>query len=117
LDCVGHQDLYCGSPAYLKEQGEVINVGAMADGMWRTVWNWFQNTWRPVWLGGTPRRYIMFSTVSTRDDGIYLLRMVEEGKLKVHIDSVWDMKDAIGAYERAASKRARGKVVIKVKED
>lgn len=114
MDCVGIQSLYEGSPGFLKSQGVLINVGAMY-GMVAAFWYWFQNSWRPVWLGGTPRRYMMFSTVPQREDSMLLLKMMEDGDLRVCVDSVWEMEDVAKAYERMGSKRARGKVVIKVK--
>ena len=114
FDCVGSQELYVKSPAYLKEHGDLINIGAMITGIGEGLWNWFQNTWRPVWLGGTPRKYVMFSTPLDRNEGVLLLRMVEEGKLRVPIDSIWEMEEALKGYERLTSKRARGKVIIKV---
>lgn len=116
LDCVGLQALYVNSPAYLKPDGMVINIGAM-EGAATTFKNWLLNTWWPVWLGGVPRRYIMFSTPPSKDDAIVLIKLVEEGKLKASVDSVFDMGDVIKAYERIATMRARGRVIVKVERD
>ncbi|KAJ5158882.1 Polyketide synthase enoylreductase [Penicillium coprophilum] len=116
LDCVGTQALFANSPAYLKPEGAVINIG-MLEGPYLTVRNVLLNTFLPTWLGGVPRRYIMFSTPPSCDDSIYIARLVEEGRLRVPVDSVFEMKDAIRAYERISTKRARGKVVIKVRDD
>lgn len=116
LDCVGLQALYVNSPAYLKPDGIVINIGSM-EGSGSMIKNWILNTWRPTWLGGVPRRYIMFSTPPTKDDAIVLIKLVEEGKLKISVDSVFRMEDAIRAYERVGSMRARGRVIVKVERD
>ena len=116
LDCVGLQTLYINSPAYLKPDGIVINIGSMESTV-ATLKNWIFNTWWPTWLGGVPRRYVMFSTPPSKDDAVVLLKLVEEGKLKISVDSVFSMEDAIKAYERVATKRARGRVVIKVERD
>jgi NADPH:quinone reductase-like Zn-dependent oxidoreductase len=116
LDCAGIQALYSNSPAYLKPLGPVVNVGAF-EGVFKTLGNWFVNTWCPIWLGGVPRRYIMFSTPPTVDSATYTARLIEEGKIRILIDSVWDMEDVVDAYARIATKRARGKVVIKVGKD
>lgn len=116
LDCVGTQALFANSPAYLKPEGAVVNIG-MLEGMYVTACNVLLNRWLPTWLGGVPRRYIMFSTPPSRDDAVYLARLVEEGRLRIPVDSVFEMKDAMSAYERIATKRARGKVVVKVHED
>jgi D-arabinose 1-dehydrogenase-like Zn-dependent alcohol dehydrogenase len=64
-----------------------------------------------------PRRYVMFSTLPSKDDAVVLVKLVEESKLKISVDSVFGMEDAISAYERIATMRARGKVVIKIERD
>ena len=46
-----------------------------------------------------------------------LVKLVEEGKLKISVDSVFSMEDAIRAYERIATMRARGRVIVKVERD
>ena len=99
--------MYVNSPAYLTPDGMMINIGSME----------FFNTWWPTWLGGVPRRYIMFTTPPSKDDAVVLVKLVEEGKLKISVDSVFSMEDAIRAYERIATKRARGRVVVKVERD
>ncbi|KAK3307783.1 uncharacterized protein B0T15DRAFT_508315 [Chaetomium strumarium] len=114
LDCVGSQALFVQSPAYLKPEGAVINIGAL-EGFARTAFSVLSNYWLPTWLGGVPRRYIMFSTPPRRDDAVHLTRLVEEGRLRIPVDSVFEMEDALRAYERIATKRARGKVVVKVR--
>lgn len=116
LDCVGVQALYVTSPAYLKSDGMVINIGSM-EGSGAVIKHWMFNTWWPAWLGGVPRRYVMFSTPPTKEDAVVLIKLVEEGKLKISVDSVFSMEDAISAYERVATKRARGRVMVKVEKD
>lgn len=116
LDCVGLQALYVNSPAYLKPDGMVINIGAM-EGSGAILKNWIVNTWWPTWLGGVPRRYVMFSTPISKDDAVVLVKLVEEGKLKISVDSVFSMEDAIRAYEHVATMRARGRVIVKVERD
>jgi NADPH:quinone reductase-like Zn-dependent oxidoreductase len=116
LDCVGTQPLFVNSPAYLKAEGAVVNIGAL-EGVVATAWNMLFNSWLPTWLGGVPRRYIMFSTPPARDDAVYLARLIEEGRVRIPVDTVFSMDEAVRAYERIASKRARGKVVVKVRSD
>ncbi|KAJ5491585.1 hypothetical protein N7539_003152 [Penicillium diatomitis] len=116
LDCVGTQALYANSPAYLKPEGALINIGFL-EGIFTTTFNVLVNRFLPTWLGGVPRRYITFSTPPTRDAAIYMAKLVEEGHIRIPIDSVYDMEDAIAVYERVATQRARGKVVIKVRSN
>ncbi len=59
----------------------------------------------------------MFPTSPIKDDALVLVKMVEEGELKVAVDSVFEMEDAIQAYERVSTRRARGRVVVKVQRD
>ena len=94
LDTVGVQMLYDSSSAYLKPDGPFINVGAM-EGIGTTLWSGVKNMIWPQFLGGTPRRYIFQQTNPTQDRLKYLIRLVEEGKLKVVIDQVFQMEDAL----------------------
>ena len=94
----------------------VINIGSM-EGSGAIFKNWFFNTWWPTWLGGVPRRYAMFIAPPSKDDAVVLIKLVEEGKLKISVDSVFSMEDAIRAYERVATMRARGRVMVKVERD
>ena len=58
----------------------------------------------------------MFSTPQSRKGVVELLRMVEDKQIRVIIDSVWKMEDAKKGYTVIETKRARGKVIIKVNE-
>jgi NADPH:quinone reductase-like Zn-dependent oxidoreductase len=99
LDTVGIQALYEQSPAYLKPNGVYINVGAFEGVLW-TLWCWAKNTLWPSFLGGTPRRYAMFSTVPNGQTAERLAEMVKEGKLRVVVDSVFKMEDVLEVSPR-----------------
>jgi NADPH:quinone reductase-like Zn-dependent oxidoreductase len=116
MDCVGSQALYENSPRYLCPGGPFVNIGAfdLADGILTQMFRWFMNSWRPTWLGGIPRPYIMFSKTPNMAEVLTLVELVEQGKLKVILDSEFEMEDLIKGYERVTSKRARGKVLIRV---
>ncbi|KAJ5691923.1 hypothetical protein N7462_001346 [Penicillium macrosclerotiorum] len=116
FDCVGTQALFANSPAYLKPEGAVINIGAI-EGIWSTTLGILSNWFLPTWLGGVPRRYIVFSTPPTRMATIHVVDLIEKRGLRVSVDSVFDMENALDAYVRIATKRARGKVVVKVCRD
>jgi NADPH:quinone reductase-like Zn-dependent oxidoreductase len=91
---MGVQMLYSNSPAYLKPDGPFINIGAM-EGIGTTLWSGAKNMICPQFLGGTPRKYIFQQTNPTQDRLRYLVRLVEEKKLKVIIDQVFEMEDAL----------------------
>jgi NADPH:quinone reductase-like Zn-dependent oxidoreductase len=122
LDTVGIQDLHVHSPAYLKEKGLFLDVGVMAVApTWRAFLGLFamlaNNLVYPSFLPrGVVRKYAFFSRSANEEDLRRIVELVEDGKLKVEIDSVWAMQDARGAYEVIDGKRARGKVVVKVQE-
>ena len=63
---------------------------------------------------GVPRRYAFLSGYANEKDHREVKALVEEGKLRVEMDSVWGMGEALQAYERIESQRARGKVVVSV---
>lgn len=54
------------------------------------------------------------SVVATREEMERLRDLVEEGVLRGMVDGCWDFDDALGAYERMGSHRARGKVVVRI---
>lgn len=62
-DCAGLTPaLYPSSPAYLNPAGIFVDICAMATaketgGQVRSFVRLLERTWRPSWLGGTPRRY------------------------------------------------------------
>lgn len=116
LDCVGTQALYTHSPAYLKPEGLVINVGVF-EGLFTQLYNSVVNMAWPRRFGGIPRRYIMFSTPPMLKPGLELIKLMNEGKIRVPIEDEWRFEDVIEAYDRIGSKRARGKIVITVQED
>nr|XP_036574423.1 uncharacterized protein CTRU02_15606 [Colletotrichum truncatum]KAF6780854.1 hypothetical protein CTRU02_15606 [Colletotrichum truncatum] len=115
-NCVGSHALYTNSPTYLRPDGPFVSVGAfgLGDSILTQVAQWFMNTWRPTWLGGIPRPYIFFSNTPKIHEVLSLVEMANQGRLKVILDSEFDVEDLIPAYERVMSKRARGKVLIRM---
>lgn len=94
LDARGTQALFEQSPSYLKPDGLYVNVGDMEGFTW-TLWCWAKNALWPTILGGTPRRYVMFSTTPDGKGAEKLAEIVQAGKLKAVVDSVFDMDRAL----------------------
>ena len=122
-DIVGNKDLHTHCPTYLTEDGLFDSMGAMAEvgnpswaGLLRWVFREKLERFRPVMLGGIPRQHRMHNAFKTQTNSQRVVKIAEEGKLKVPVDSVWKMEDAVKAYEITTSLRARGKVVIAVQE-
>jgi NADPH:quinone reductase-like Zn-dependent oxidoreductase len=122
IDTVGIQELYTSSPAYLKPAGLFINVGAQTLPMrlgpfiglfWMMLLNYIYPSFLPR---GVPRRFAFLSGRANMKDHAEVKKLVEDGKLTVPLDSVWEMEEAMKAYERIESKRAKGKVVVHVQD-
>lgn len=124
IDAVGaSQSLYAASPDYLAPGKPFLAIGTpLANGVslanvLRTVWTQLQNNAWPTWLGGTPRPWMF---VDMAQAGPEVLRMVRdgvaEGRFRGRVDSVWGMEEGREAVERMKSRRARGKVVVKVQD-
>ncbi|KAK0470520.1 hypothetical protein IW261DRAFT_1553740 [Armillaria novae-zelandiae] len=117
LDAVALEDpsLFTYSPAYLAPGGTFVSCGAIQglhpfNLVLKTVLAMF---W-PSWLGGVPRSY---RTVRLAHDasGLEALRqLLEEAQIKPVVDSVYEFKDVLSAYERIMTSRAKGKVVVMV---
>ena len=73
-----------------------------------------------MFLGGTPRKWMMIRTPLDREKMERLLQLVEAGQVKVLIDSIWDVNEGedqvYKAYDRVLSQRAKGKVIVKLVE-
>lgn len=121
VDCVGLNEVFLASPAFLKPDGFYANVGGAQD-MYTLcqslgfLWIVLVNTYFPSILGGTPRRhsFIMMSPeegAATFKDSEYL---VATGQVKMVIDSQFPMEDVLKGYERTMSGRAKGKIVINI---
>lgn len=96
LDTVGSQGLYKASPAFLKPEGPFVNVGTIDAGSQSGgVWRWVKNASLPAALGGVPRKYIMFSAPLSGKNAESLAKFVEEGKLRIVVDSTFALDDAL----------------------
>ncbi|KAJ4290010.1 hypothetical protein N0V88_006811 [Collariella sp. IMI 366227] len=112
FDCVGTQALYSCSPRYLKPEGKFINiVGGWSQG----VVPFIRNKMRPCILGGTPRSYKLFLLNASGRMAQQVADWVEQGVIKeALVDSEFPFEQAVGAYEKLATGRAKGKIVVRV---
>lgn len=133
IDCVGSDDLFRQCASYLDESGVFITivggVGAVPI---------LRSKVLPVALGGVPRRYKLLGLFPDGPIAKEAAKWIEESSFqKFPIDSEYSMDDAVKVlhsprasvvdvlrydanllvsqgYERVASKRSKGKVVVKV---
>ena len=117
LDTVGDQRLYTNSPKYLTQAGIFMNIGDFTLGTARTMVNWILNYTWPTWLGGTPRRFVMFSGDPKYGSTGEIVKYLEEGKVKAVVDSSVRFEDALDGLDRVVTRRVRGRVVVKVGDD
>ncbi|KAJ7457039.1 hypothetical protein FB451DRAFT_1510606, partial [Mycena latifolia] len=120
LDCIGTQALFEQCPPYLTPAGLLVNVGNF-EGPGITIWRTLLNTYLPCIFGGVPRRYKMISTTPNGEKAARLARMVEEGRLRVVVDEVFEVRGrAKGrcsfAYDRMIARSAKGKIIVKVQD-
>ncbi|KAK3681724.1 hypothetical protein B0T22DRAFT_387711 [Podospora appendiculata] len=114
FDCVGGDPLYTQSPKYLKPGCKFITiVGGPSQG----IIPFIKHKLRPVFLGGTPRPFHLLGLSPAGTFARQAAKWVDEGLIKeAPIDSEYTLEEVVQAYERVASKRAKGKVIIKVSE-
>ena len=102
FDCVGDYGLHQNCPSYLKTKGFFCLLGAMDEVDAPTWWgllSWIipakLERYRPVMLGGIPRRHRMYNALPNGDDLRKVVKLAEEGKVIRLVDSVWKMEDAL----------------------
>ncbi|KAK4143183.1 uncharacterized protein C8A04DRAFT_37720 [Dichotomopilus funicola] len=115
FDCVGNQSLYTNSAKYLKPDGKFISiVGGMSQG----VVPYVRNKILPLFFGGTSRSYELFLLSAAGETAKEVAALVEAGVITESlIDEEFPMEKAIEAFEKLATKRAKGKIVINVTDN
>ncbi|KAF3764154.1 NAD(P)-binding protein [Cryphonectria parasitica EP155] len=112
LDTVGSDELFRKCSSYLDRKGAFITiVGGIGHG---TI---LRSKLLPTILGGTPRRFEMLSLFPDGAIAKEVAKWIEDGDFHdFPVDSEYPMEQAVEAYERVASKRSKGKVIVKVSE-
>ncbi|KAI3208018.1 hypothetical protein CBS147311_2339 [Penicillium roqueforti] len=65
-------------------------------------------------LGGGKRKYVIFFFKNTREDLVKIGEWVQKGTVKIQLDSAYEFEDAVKAFEKLRSSRARGKIIVHV---
>ncbi|KAI1129655.1 zinc alcohol dehydrogenase [Nemania abortiva] len=114
FDCVGDDNLYYRSPQYLKIDGKYHSIER---GPFGFITQFKFNHW-PVLFGGIPRTYSAVFNNPAGSSAREVVSWFEKGCIKeVPIDSVFEMNDALKAFDMLATKRTVGKILIKVRPD
>ncbi|TFK27372.1 quinone oxidoreductase [Coprinopsis marcescibilis] len=118
LEAVGLFDpsLYTFSKAYLAPNGVYISVGPQPKLKWKTIWDGLRLTtmYLPSFLTGFKATFKVTWVEHDKERFAQFRQLIEEGKVKPLIDSVFSFEDVLKAYERLITQRATGKVVVKV---
>ncbi|EAU88249.1 hypothetical protein CC1G_03921 [Coprinopsis cinerea okayama7 len=118
LEAVGIYDpsLYTYSKSYLAPNGIYTSVGPMPNRDLKSLWDTLRMATivLPSFLTGFKAKFGMTSVENKENRLERLRQLLEEGKLKPLVDSVYNFEDALKAYERILTGRATGKVVVKV---
>ncbi|KAH8548990.1 zinc alcohol dehydrogenase [Umbelopsis sp. PMI_123] len=122
IDTASTQELYVNSPAYLNPDRPFLDMAVKhpVDREWRvsdvsgSAAKLIKNLFWPAWLGGTPRPYRFISATPSLKMLQRVQELIEDGKIKGTVDSVWGMDEVVQAYERFASQQARGRVVVDI---
>ncbi|KAI0451298.1 zinc alcohol dehydrogenase [Xylaria acuta] len=103
FDCVGDDTLYYRSPGYLKADGKYYSIEKGPSGFIPQF---------------TPRPYSSVFSNPSGDSAREVVNLFEKGYVKeVPVDSVFEMDDVLKAFEKSATKRTVGKILIKVKQE
>ncbi|KAI1371394.1 zinc alcohol dehydrogenase [Hypoxylon crocopeplum] len=112
IDCVGNEALYHRSPAYLKPAGRFLSIVAGPFGLFQ---QFKFNHW-PVMFGGIPQTFMSLFSKPSGSSAKEVVGFLEKGWIKeVPVDSTFEMSDALQAFEKLETKRAVGKIFVKVK--
>lgn len=121
FDCVGTQSVYAHCAAYLKPNGKFLTIsvdthGKSTLGAGSLYLSFLGNYLWPRWLGGVPRKFKMFMMAYDREQMATLAQWMDEGKLKMVIDSVnkSDQAGVLAAFDKQMSNKAKGKIIVEM---
>ncbi|KAJ4378042.1 hypothetical protein N0V83_000872 [Neocucurbitaria cava] len=116
VDNVGKPaNLYTRASSFLLPQGKFVQVGSNPN--LGGIAQISRNMLLPGFLGGGMHSYQVFFAKKAVHDLEQLRDWMKEGKVKGVTDSVWEWEDAPKAFEKLKTGRARGKIIIKVKQE
>ncbi|TFK19877.1 GroES-like protein [Coprinopsis marcescibilis] len=110
--------LYTFSKPYLAPNGIFVSAGFPQPPMkLSSIWDASRIAsikFLPSFLTGFKPAYLVTSVHHKRERISRMHDLLAEGKVKPLIDSVYEFEDVLKAYERILTKRATGKLVVKV---
>lgn len=121
FDAIGTQSLYDASPSFLKPEGQYVTISLDVHGVStlrtaKLTASLVSNFVRPTFLGGTARKFKMFSMQWDEDGMKKMTKLMEQGKLRVPIDERYasDKQGVLAAYEKIMTNKAKGKIIVEM---
>lgn len=115
VDNVGTpSNLYKVSHNFLDPHGKFVQVGTSIGIL--PFLHIGSNMLLPGFLGGGKRKYQMIMVKPRPEELAQIGTWMKEGKVRAVIDSVYAFEDAPRAFEKLKTGRAKGKIIIHVKE-
>ncbi|KKK14489.1 hypothetical protein P175DRAFT_0502210 [Aspergillus ochraceoroseus IBT 24754] len=111
IDHIGSpESLYRESHTFLKPGKAYVQVGSSS------ILDVADRLVRPSFLGGGKRKFVALRLKNRREDLVQIGNWIQDGKIRVIIDSVYDFNDTVKAFEKLRSGRSSGKLIIHVTE-
>jgi NADPH:quinone reductase-like Zn-dependent oxidoreductase len=98
---------------YLRPGGTFVQVAASTENL-AGVWSMVKRALWPRWLGGGNRKWVLLLAENKIEDLRKVAEWVENGGLKISIDSEFEFDQAREAFEKLRSKHAKGKIVLQM---
>ena len=97
---------------YMKPKGKYVMVAGVPSV--RFAWGSLKLRLWPSFLGGAGNKIEGFFPKPKREDAEKMAQWVQEGKMKAVFDQTFAFENAVAAFERIKTGRARGKIVVDV---
>lgn len=107
-------NLYGSSHHFLLHHGKFVQVGAETNFM--SAIGHARNMFLPGFLGGGSRKYQFLVLKPNHEQLKQIAEWIDQEKIKIFLDSVWEYDDVPRAFERLKTHRVKGKVIVHVKK-
>lgn len=103
-------NLYKESHHFLKPEGQFIQIAATPN--FAGITSLLSAQYQPRMLGGGKRKYAFLRSQNVKEDFELVGKWLQDGQMHAVIDSTYEWKDAIEAYRKLKSGRAKGKIIV-----
>jgi NADPH:quinone reductase-like Zn-dependent oxidoreductase len=112
VDFIGNPtNLYKQSHHFLKPSGQFVQIAATPNAA--GIKSLLSAQYQPRFLGGGTRKYAFLRSQNVREDFELAGKWMQEKKVEAIIDTEYEWEDAVSAYKKLKSGRAKGKIIVK----